>query len=211
MRTLCTSWRGQIPEIRGKAAGPAQPPRPGKHDRKPLMIDILKGNEWWLMMVHDGWWWLTMTSDLMETFRGKLMVSIRQRDLMGYLIEVIFHGIFQGYEWDTHGRLLKIDGLTIKPLQWSEMVCTSHFQFGVPRSFFHSVATRWIGSEADTWRDGQDDQLGMVGQMGEKQKMLDAWLRCAAGETINGNCENLMWCQRPWWIDGGNIYPNYRR
>jgi hypothetical protein len=83
-----------------------------------------------------------MTSDLMETFRGKLMFSIRQRDLMGYLIKVIFHGIFQGYEWDTHGRLLKIDGLAIKPLQWSEMVCTSHFQFGVPRSFFHSVATR---------------------------------------------------------------------
>lgn len=55
-----------------------------------------------------------MTSDLMETFRGKLMVSIRQRDLMGYLIEVIFHGIFQGYEWDTHGRLLKIDGFNNK-------------------------------------------------------------------------------------------------
>lgn len=58
-----------------------------------------------------------MTSDVIETFRGKLMVSIRQRDLMGYLIKVIFHGIFRGYEWDTHGRLLKIDGLTIKPLQ----------------------------------------------------------------------------------------------
>ena len=63
---------------------------------------------------------------------------------------MIFHGIFQGYEWDTHGRLLKIDGLAIKPLQWSEMVCTSHFQFGVPRIFFIPLQPDDLGSEADT-------------------------------------------------------------
>lgn len=31
-----------------------------------------------------------------------------------------------------------------------------------------------LGVRLTPWRDGQDDQLGMVGQMGEEQKMLDA-------------------------------------
>ena len=80
-----------------------------------------------------------------------------------------------GYEWDTHGRLLKIDGFNNKTFTViGDGVYIPFPVWGSSEFFSFRCNPMILGVRLTPWRDGQDDQLGVVGQMGEEQKMLDA-------------------------------------